>query len=234
MSTSLQINSIDFELQVFDRDFILMKPLEAHSDLHLMGKAIYKENLQFVEEVICTETEICLKLNEKFTTDSIETLQAVNPTTNSIAREYKLPILINRESSDWAEIESVSGLTSNQYIQQVLSSSFMVSMLGFLPGFLYMKGLEKHLHIPRKKTPSKKVKRGSIGIGGPYLGLYSLESPGGWNIIGETPLKILNTTAIPLLDLEPGDKIKLKEISQQTFSALENNPITIEEYNGLL
>lgn len=81
-------------------------------------------------------------------------------------------------------------------------------MLGFLPGFAYMAEVDDRIAAPRLETPRTKVPAGSIGIAGKQTGIYPLESPGGWNIIGRTDLKMFDPTADRPCLLKPGDEVR--------------------------
>ena len=105
-------------------------------------------------------------------------------------------------------------------------------MFGFLPGFIYLDGLDASLHVPRKTIPSKYVKANSIAIGGKYIGLYSIDSPGGWQVIGQTPISILEIPQLPPVEMNLGDRIKLKAIDATEFENILQKKITLKEYNG--
>ena len=93
------------------------------------------------------------------------------------------------------------------------SKEYIVYTMGFSPGFPYLGGLDSKLDVPRLKKPRIKVEKGSVGITGNQTGIYPIESPGGWNIIGRTPLELFNSTSdFPTL-LKPGDKVKFFEIT---------------------
>lgn len=96
------------------------------------------------------------------------------------------------------------------------SISYRVYLLGFLPGFTYLGETDEKLTMPRKMQPAW-VSAGSIGIAGRQTGIYSLSSPGGWHIIGRTPLKLFEASREPLTLLKPGDNIKFVSISKDEF-----------------
>ncbi len=129
------------------------------------------------------------------------------------------------------DIERVAahcGLTTNEVIEKHSAATYWVAMLGFLPGFVYLSGLENSLRCPRKNTPALLVPAGSIAIGDKQTGIYSLDSPGGWNVIGKTPTKLLNLDAERPIVINPLDEIKFVPISEQTYLQLQNNS------NGLI
>jgi inhibitor of KinA len=107
-------------------------------------------------------------------------------------------------------------------IEQHTQKDYLVNMLGFLPGFLYLSGLSEQLHCPRKETPSLKVVAGSVGIGGNQTGVYPVDSPGGWYIIGQTPIAIFNPDAKEPFIAQPLDKIRFVPIAVEKFEQLKS------------
>lgn len=99
--------------------------------------------------------------------------------------------------------------------------TYRVYMTGFLPGFAYMGTVHKQIATPRKAIPRQRVPAGSVGIAGAQTGIYPLNSPGGWNIIGQTPLNIFDKTkATPCL-LQPGDEVVFEQISREEFEHIK-------------
>jgi KipI family sensor histidine kinase inhibitor len=105
---------------------------------------------------------------------------------------------------DGPDLDEMEKLTGLDVARLHKSATYVVETMGFAPGFAYMTGLDPRLHVPRKKTPRTRVPAGSIGIAGPYTGVYPFESPGGWNIIGRVEEKMFGSDG-PLLHL--GDRI---------------------------
>ena len=95
-------------------------------------------------------------------------------------------------------------------------------MIGFLPGFLYLGGLDNSLSLPRKKVPRKIIPKGSIGIAEKQTGIYNIESPGGWNIIGRTPLGLFDKKSEPPLKIRQGDTITFYEVDINEFNRINN------------
>jgi len=90
-------------------------------------------------------------------------------------------------------------------------------MMGFMPGFIFLDGLDQRIAVSRKEKPRIKVPSGSVGIGGNQTGIYSLESPGGWQIIGRTTESFFDVKKTPPTELKAGDKIRFKPISNEEF-----------------
>lgn len=112
-------------------------------------------------------------------------------------------------------------LTHQELIELHTAPVYTVFFLGFLPGFLYLGGLEKSLHISRKNQPRLKVEKGAVGIGEKQTGIYPKTSPGGWQIIGKSPLSFFNVNDQPPTKFSAGDKIKFYSISKQEFFEIQ-------------
>ena len=101
----------------------------------------------------------------------------------------------------------------NSFLNNFIERKFQVNHYGFLPGFFYMSGLPKKLHIPRKPSPSKLVEKGTLAIGESSVGIYPQESPGGWNKIGKTYVSFFDKLSDPPNHVIPGDMIKFISIN---------------------
>jgi inhibitor of KinA len=94
-------------------------------------------------------------------------------------------------------------------------------MLGFLPGFAYMGIVNDKIATPRLSTPRKHVPAGSVGIAGNQTGIYPLDSPGGWNIIGRTPVTLFDPDGEALTLLQPGDEVTFMPISKEAYETFD-------------
>lgn len=123
---------------------------------------------------------------------------------------------------DWEEVERRTELPKVEIIDIHSGTEYTIAMLGFLPGFVFLEGLDERLHVPRKENPRTKIPAGSVAIGGYQTGLYSLESPGGWQIIGRTPQSFFDVQNNPPTTLRAGDKVRFIPISQQKFEEYQS------------
>lgn len=110
-----------------------------------------------------------------------------------------------------------------EIIRRHTSETFTVFMIGFTPGFPYMGILPPYLESPRKQNPRIQVPAGSIGLAGKQTGIYPFATPGGWQIIGRTPLKLFEATSSTPSLLKPGDRIRFEAISKDQFITMCNN-----------
>lgn len=123
---------------------------------------------------------------------------------------------------DLTHVAINAGMTANEVIALHLSGNYTSVFIGFTPGFVYADGLDERLATPRKTTPRKKLEAGSVGIGGSQTGIYSLASPGGWNILGRTPLKIFDVTRENPMLIEAGTPFHFHRISKEEFATWGN------------
>jgi len=101
------------------------------------------------------------------------------------------------------------------------SATYLVFMLGFTPGFPYLGGMSERIATPRLDSPRTRVPRGSVGIAGAQTGIYPIESPGGWRLIGRTPIQMFRTDRTNMSLLNTGDRVRFTPISPERFAALQ-------------
>ena len=141
--------------------------------------------------------------------------------SNSISRLWKIPVCYNVEFGlDLEEISTKNGVDISEIITLHTNRLYDVYFLGFLPGFLYLGGLDKQLFFPRKETPRLKVEVGSVAIGASQTGIYPTQSPGGWNIIGKTPIKLFDINEENPCFAKAGDKIKFISVSKTEYDQI--------------
>lgn len=113
-----------------------------------------------------------------------------------------------------------SNCSISELVQQHSEKIYTVYCLGFLPGFAYMGEVPNAIQLPRHSSPRSKVLAGSVGIAGKQTGIYPMNSPGGWQIIGRTPIKIFDPTSASLTLFKAGDQVKFKPIDLELFHTL--------------
>ena len=120
---------------------------------------------------------------------------------------------------DLKDVAAHAGLTEEEVIRLHSSVDYNIYMLGFLPGFPYLGGLDPKLFTPRLDNPRTKIPEGSVGIGGEQTGIYPLESPGGWRLIGRTPLKLYDPDREQPFLYQAGDYIRFVPITAEEYEA---------------
>jgi KipI family sensor histidine kinase inhibitor len=212
----------------YNDHFVLITSGEGQN-LTVLGRDIYEGQFSFIEDVIATPKEVCLKLNRPFQKEDEEVIASLIHAPAQKRRTFTLPVCFEM-GEDWALVEEALVRPKSELVDGLDGRVLQLSMLGFLPGFLYLVGLKEDYQVPRKSTPSKYVEAGTVALGGKYLGVYSIESPGGWYRIGRTPLRIFEKSDPPLT-LQPDDFVKIKNIDEEAFSMLLSEDISLEEYN---
>ena len=122
-------------------------------------------------------------------------LRGLVATTGGIHRVVKIPVCYGGDfGPDLGDVAEHAGMSAEEVIAIHSGHDYLIDMLGFLPGFAYLGGLDERLHTPRLATPRTRIEPGAVGIGGAQTGIYPLASPGGWRIIGRTPLRFVPIT----------------------------------------
>lgn len=157
--------------------------------------------------------------------------------TEKLAEAYESSFIIERDKIvkripvcydasfgyDLAFIANDKQISIEEVIQLHTSTIYRVYMLGFLPGFPYMATVDEKITISRKEKPRNFVAAGSVGIAGGQTGIYSLNSPGGWQIIGRTPLKVFDKNRPDKLIIKAGDKVKFYAVTIKEFARLSDS-----------
>lgn len=122
---------------------------------------------------------------------------------------------------DLPAVAAFGGLTEPAAIELHTRPAYYVFMLGFAPGLAYMGSVDRRIAAPRRETPRLRVPRGSVGIAGEQTGIYPADSPGGWQIIGRTPLKPFDTTRANPFLMRAGDEVRFRAIDRAEFDRIE-------------
>ena len=147
-------------------------------------------------------------------------------------RVVEVPVVYGGDAGpDLASIADAAGLTPEAVVTLHASRAYRVFMLGFLPGFPYMAPVDEAIAAPRRPTPRARVAAGSVGIAGRQTGIYPRESPGGWQIIGRTPLELFDAGKTPPALLAPGDTVRFVPVESDRAEGVRLKPDTT--YDGL-
>jgi inhibitor of KinA len=140
-------------------------------------------------------------------------------------RLVDIPVCYGGEfGPDLARVAAQAQLSEEEVIKRYAGGRYTVHLVGFSPGFPYLGGMAPELATPRLAQPRARVPAGSVGIAGAQTGVYPLATPGGWNLIGRTPLKLFRPDENPPVLLQPGDRVKFRAITHEEFSELEAAP----------
>jgi KipI family sensor histidine kinase inhibitor len=141
-------------------------------------------------------------------------LSGVVPLHNS-GKTVEIPVIYGGDDGpDLADVATRAGLSPDELIALHTGGEYVVDMLGFTPGFAFLGGLDSRLNTPRRSEPRQRVAAGSIGIADGRTGLYSVASPGGWNLIGRTPQILFDPTADEPFLLRAGMRVRFKAVAE--------------------
>jgi len=186
--------------------------IPAYHSLTLVYDTAYLKNkvkTSTVYEWICKQIESTL--------DNIGFVDAEN------IRQISIPVCYDEIlAPDLFELAAMHQLSVDDLIEIHSSSPYRVFMIGFLPGFAYMGSVDPRIATPRKISPRTKVPAGSVGIAGEQTGIYPFDSPGGWQLIGRTPVKMFDVQRSEPCFLQPGDEVRFYPITLHEFEKQMN------------
>ena len=140
----------------------------------------------------------------------------------SDVRLIEIPVCYDPEfAPELDEVARHAQISTEQVVELHSAADYRVACIGFVPGFPFMAGLPKKIATPRRSNPRKEIPPGAVGIGGAQTGIYPLRSPGGWNLIGRTPLKLFDPTKDPPVLLRAGDRVRFRAITREEFESLK-------------
>ena len=181
-----------------------------------------------LHDVVHSFSSVCLIFKDNFDIDTIK------EQIESIIQEgkwkeelfqpahWEIPICFDEEFSvDLNDHFEGNQHKINAYRKVICNHEFLLGFYGFLPGFCYMAGLPEQMAIPRKAKPNRLTKKGSLAVGGQQLGIYPQDSPGGWSVIGSTPINFFNPNGEEICFAKPGDQISFKAISREHYDKLK-------------
>ncbi len=145
-------------------------------------------------------------------------LNSENQLTIKSSRSVKVPVCYSTKYAlDITNIATERKIPVDEIIQLHCAGKYRVYMIGFLPGFAYMGEVDERIAMPRLSQPRLRIEAGSVGIADKQTGIYPVASPGGWQIIGKTPLSIFNKDAEDPIFFQPGDEVQFYSITEDEF-----------------
>lgn len=197
----------------YDADGFSQEVSEAvHTLAHLLRKSrktVWREIVPAYDSLVVTFDAASLSLDSA--KRRIEDALIRGDKSQSKKKETIIDIPVYYGGENGPDLETIcksSGLSAEKVITLHSAKPYRVCMMGFIPGFTFLSEAPKKLHHPRQKTPRAKVPAGSVGIANWQTGIYGLESPGGWQIIGRTPLSIFDKSREAPFLLKAGDRIR--------------------------
>jgi len=165
-----------------------------------------------------------LKIELQNLTADLQRLIATQSVTSQIVhRVIEIPVCYGGDfGPDLELVARHNSLTTDEVIAIHSSAEYLVYMIGFAPGFPYLGGMSARIATPRRESPRLKTPAGSVGIAGMQTGVYPLETPGGWQLIGRTPIDLFQPSAFPPTLLRAGDSVRFQPITEEQFDAMRS------------
>lgn len=143
--------------------------------------------------------------------------QPLPPVAN--ARRWRIPVAYGGEHGiDLEDVAKTLDTTPDDIVARHVAGDYRVAMIGFTPGWAYLSGLDKFLHMPRRQNPRLLTPAGTISVGGVQTGVQCLAGPSGWHLLGRTPVRTYQLHRDPIFLLEPGDRVTFARIDAKTFA----------------
>lgn len=155
-------------------------------------------------------------------TDLILTLATTSQANPAAAgREVVFPVVYGGEfGPDLPDVAAYTGLDPDEVCARHAGATYRVATMGFSPGFGFFVGMPPELTVPRRSSPRTRVPKGSVAIGGAQTGIYPDVLPGGWNIIGRTPLTMFDVSRPEPFLIKPGDTVRFSPVSREEYDAI--------------
>ena len=202
--------------------------------VHRLSSVLMLEMPELILEVVPTYRSLMVyfdpltisreRLQEKIA-DSLASLETA--AASDTIRIIKIPVAYGGDfGPDLEFVASHNAITPSEVIAIHTSVPYLIYMLGFTPGFPYLGGMSERIAAPRLKTPRVRIPTGSVGIAGKQTGIYPIESPGGWQLIGRTPLTVFNPSGPTPFLFAAGDYLQFAAIEVEEFVAIKNQVAT--------
>ena len=210
-----------------DRSILIQFGSEISEDIH--KQIVYYSNVllnsqsSYIHNISPAYCSILVRLKNEATMDEmLLKLKDIFNNQKAIkappSKNIKIPVCYEGEfSPDIKRVMKYTGYSKNEIITKHISGNYLVYFIGFSPGFPYIGGMDHTLETPRLKTPRTVVPAGSVAIGGNQTGIYPIQSPGGWNIIGRTYLTLFEWENIDDSLIKIGTKIEFYRITKDEF-----------------
>ena len=198
---------------------------EVNHQVHALDRALSQVNVEGVEECVPSYRSLLVYFNPSTTNYNQLVTEISNlegrleeftcPTRESV---IEVPVVYGGEyGPDLSYVAEYHSINEDEVVHLHCSREYTVYMIGFVAGFPYLGEVADEIAIPRHETPRLRVPEGSVGLAEKQTGIYPCESPGGWQIIGRTPLKFFDPNSQPPALIHPGDTVRFKPIGREEF-----------------
>ncbi|MDN3203748.1 5-oxoprolinase subunit B family protein [Algoriphagus sediminis] len=219
-----------YKLNLVGKNFTEITFLEEISNELLNKKTSILNLIQssFSEEIKDIRTgfkTICIQwANDPSNGELKRVLKNHHPSNHPIHHNiWQIPVCYDPQlAPDLESFARLKNISNSEVIRLHTSSDYKLHFFGFLPGFMYLSGLDPRLFCPRKKVPDLSIPKGSVAIGGNQTGIYPSSSPGGWHVIGRSPISFFEAKSENPVWAKPGDSIRFKAISKEELEELNS------------
>ena len=201
-----------------------------NQEVHHLNEAILEQKIPGVQYTIPAYASLCIGFDQNKISKStlVKLILQIHTQLTSISTSFsskiKIPVCYQPNFGiDLKELSQKLKLSVEEIIKLHYEKTYQVYMLGFMMGFPYLGSLNPKIQIPRKAKPRKLVTEGSIGIAGSQTGIYPSSAPSGWQIIGQSPVKIFDIHKTFPFEIEAGDQIQFYPISESKFHEIQND-----------
>ncbi|WP_197429028.1 5-oxoprolinase subunit PxpB [Phnomibacter ginsenosidimutans] len=198
----------------------------ANQQLHELASLFRQQYSRLLQDVVVAYDSLLLRFHQPqpdadvWMHDGLKQL-ADKLSTGATTTLIEIPVCYDQAlRNDLAAMAQQINLSAAEIVQLHSAATYHIYMLGFLPGFAYMGSVDERIALPRKAAPVP-VKAGAVGIAGMQTGIYPTASPGGWNIVGYTPLQMFDVHREPACVLQPGQQVRFVPVSLSDFKSLQ-------------
>ena len=195
--------------------------------LAALGEAMRREAPGIVRDAVvgyCTLTVYFdpLRVDAAWLEERMRTIDRESESVQDVAgKDVEVPVCYGGElGPDLADVARTCGCSEADIVRLHTDVVYRVYVIGFVPGFAYMGVVHERLALPRRAVPRTRVPAGSVAIAAGQTGIYPIETPGGWHLLGRTPLRLFDSRRDPPALFAPGDRVRFRVIDRDTFQAM--------------
>jgi KipI family sensor histidine kinase inhibitor len=161
----------------------------------------------------------CVRIDFATLSEKLMPLARRATPTDAKARHWRVPVAYGGENGiDLEDVAKLLATTPDDIVARHVAGRYRVAMIGFTPGWSYLSGLDKFLHMPRRENPRLLTPAGTVSVGGIQTGVQCLAGPSGWHLLGRTPVRTYQMHRDPIFLFEPGDHVTFFAIDAKTFA----------------